>query len=102
MRLLISLFGYGLIFFGVLLSIYDTMMSIRLGGNQFLSITSVIHYFKPGFVTSFQFGFRGKEFMWADMLWTEILLPLFGFPVCLLLLLLGLMVIRITVRRTAF
>jgi hypothetical protein len=35
-------------------------------------------------------------------MWTDVLLPMFSFPVCLLLLLVGLMFARLNVRSSLF
>ena len=97
MRTILGLCGYLMMVVGLLLSVYDGMISFRSGSNQFLSVIKVIHYFEPGFISPFRFGFRGNEFMWTD-----VLLPMFSFPVCLLLLLVGLMFARLNVRSTVF
>ena len=97
MRTILSTFGYLMMFIGLLLSVYDGIISFRLGSNQFLSVIKVFHYFYPGFISPFRFGFHGNELMWTD-----VLLPMFSFPVCLLLLLVGLMSERPTVRSSLF
>ncbi len=97
MRTILSIMGYFMMFVGLLLSVYDGMISFKSGSNQFHSVIKVVHYFQPGFISPFRFGFNGKEFIWTD-----VLVPMFSFPVCLLLLLVGLMFSRLNVRSTAF
>lgn len=97
MRTILGWFGYLMMFIGLLLAMYDGMISFRYGSNQFLSVIKVVHYFEPGIISPFRFGFRGNE-----VIWTDVLLPMFSFPICLLLLLVGLMFARLNVRSTVF
>jgi len=97
MRKIFIIIGYFMIFLGLLLSMYDGIISFKSGSNQFHSVIKMVHYFQPGFINPFRFGFNGKEFVWTD-----ILVPMFDFPVCVLLLLVGIMFARLNVRLTAF
>ena len=90
MRHVFVLQGYIMIFVGFLVGLYDTIISTEAGSNQFHSVWKLIDYLNPGFVNPFRFGFHGKEFIWTD-----IITPMFGFLLCLLMLLIGLVMTRL-------
>lgn len=97
MRLLTSLIGYFLIFVSGILGIYDGMMSARYGKNLFHSVKSTIHVFEPNLITSYRFGMTE-----TDPLWVDLLLPIFSFPVFLLMFMIGLVFISMNKKTTIY